>query len=229
MIDCPKCRYLLETHWSYCPLCGMRVVAFTALDDRAVDQAFSGTNKPGDQTGESKEDSAKSGSYGAGVRAQVFEVIVRQAMAGVAWQLICAGPMKVNSISTKEVEEEVRRRRGGGPSTAGVPNRPAPTQPAGAFALPAPSARQRLVAVESVLSVMLEKSAQDDPRREELTAVVKDLQEALKMIEKLENSDLWKQSESGLNQDLERELNRSRQSIKPGDDKGPHHVDWKLK
>jgi hypothetical protein len=51
------------------------------------------------------------GSYGSGVRAQVFEVIVRQALAGAEWKEICAGPMQVNNISAEEVESEVRRRQ----------------------------------------------------------------------------------------------------------------------
>ncbi len=50
------------------------------------------------------------GSYGNGVRAQVFEVIVRQALAGAPWREICAGPMQVNNIMPDEVEAEVRRR-----------------------------------------------------------------------------------------------------------------------
>jgi len=51
-------------------------------------------------------------SYSAGVRAQVFEVIVRQAMAGAPWREICAGPMQVNNISAEDVEAECNRRRG---------------------------------------------------------------------------------------------------------------------
>jgi hypothetical protein len=51
------------------------------------------------------------GSYGSGVRAQVFEVIVRQALAGAPWKEICAGPMQVNNISPEEVEAEVKRRQ----------------------------------------------------------------------------------------------------------------------
>ena len=51
------------------------------------------------------------GSYGSGVRAQVFEVIVRQALAGAPWREICAGPMSVNGISPDEVESEVKRRQ----------------------------------------------------------------------------------------------------------------------
>jgi hypothetical protein len=50
-------------------------------------------------------------SYGSGVRAQVFEVIVRQAIAGAPWKEICAGPMQVNNIDPREVQEEVDRRR----------------------------------------------------------------------------------------------------------------------
>ena len=53
----------------------------------------------------------QSGSYGMGVRQQVFEVIVRQALAGAPWREICAGPMQVNNISPDEVESEVKRRQ----------------------------------------------------------------------------------------------------------------------
>lgn len=53
----------------------------------------------------------QTGSYGMGVRQQVFEVIVRQALAGAPWREICAGPMQVNNISPDEVEAEVKRRQ----------------------------------------------------------------------------------------------------------------------
>jgi hypothetical protein len=49
--------------------------------------------------------------YGAGVRAKILEVIVRQALAGAPWREICAGPMQVNQIAEAEVELEVARRR----------------------------------------------------------------------------------------------------------------------
>jgi len=55
--------------------------------------------------------STGAGSYGSGVRAQVFEVIVRQALAGAPWREICAGPMQVNNITPDEVEAEVKRRQ----------------------------------------------------------------------------------------------------------------------
>lgn len=51
-------------------------------------------------------------TYGPGVRAQVFEVIVRQALAGAPWRELCAGPMRVNDIDPEEVEYEVNRRLG---------------------------------------------------------------------------------------------------------------------
>jgi hypothetical protein len=45
------------------------------------------------------------------VRAQVFEVIVRQAIAGAPWQEICAQPMRIQNITVEEVQEEVKRRK----------------------------------------------------------------------------------------------------------------------
>ena len=79
------------------------------------------------------------GSYGSGVRSQVFEVIVRQALKGAPWEQICAGPMEVNKISREEVIEEVRKRGGGDqPPTAPVPRRPLPDEGSGSIALPLP-------------------------------------------------------------------------------------------
>jgi hypothetical protein len=54
---------------------------------------------------------AATGKYGPGVRARVFEVIVRQGLAGAPWREICAGPMMVNAITTEEVDAEIARRR----------------------------------------------------------------------------------------------------------------------
>lgn len=64
------------------------------------------------------------------IRDQIFEVIVRQALAGAPWREICAGPMKTNNITPEEVEAEVRRRGGGGgghTQLGGVPRRPKPS------------------------------------------------------------------------------------------------------
>ncbi|MDZ4832408.1 MAG: hypothetical protein SGJ27_01275 [Candidatus Melainabacteria bacterium] len=48
--------------------------------------------------------------YSAAVREQVFEVIVRQALAGAPWREICAGPMLLNNITPQEVEAEIKKR-----------------------------------------------------------------------------------------------------------------------
>jgi hypothetical protein len=72
-------------------------------------------------------------------RAQIFDVIVRQALAGVPWREICAGPMQVNNITPEEVDEEVQKRRGGrGTSAAAVPKKPKPSQGEGEISLPLP-------------------------------------------------------------------------------------------
>ncbi|MBS1993308.1 MAG: hypothetical protein JSS86_08005 [Cyanobacteria bacterium SZAS LIN-2] len=47
----------------------------------------------------------------SGVRDQVFEVVVRQGMAGAPWREICAGPMRTNSIDPDDVQKEIDRRK----------------------------------------------------------------------------------------------------------------------
>ena len=76
--------------------------------------------------------------YRAGVREQVFEVIVRQALAGAPWQTLCAGPMEVNSITVAEVEEEIKRRGGGNEHSAPVPRKPIRPDGSASIALPLP-------------------------------------------------------------------------------------------
>ncbi|MBS1953224.1 MAG: hypothetical protein JST89_03505 [Cyanobacteria bacterium SZAS-4] len=53
---------------------------------------------------------ATAGAYGASIRGQVFEVIVRQGMAGAPWREICAGPMQINNITEAEIQTEINRR-----------------------------------------------------------------------------------------------------------------------
>jgi Ca-activated chloride channel family protein len=73
------------------------------------------------------------GSYGCGVRAQVFEVIVRQGMNGADWRQICAGPMQVNNITSDEVQQEIDRRlalqQGVQPPTSQPPTSQNPASP----------------------------------------------------------------------------------------------------
>jgi hypothetical protein len=74
------------------------------LDDKAIDAIFA-------KLGVTDKFVPGAGSYGLGVRKQVFEIIVRQALAGAPWREICAGPMRVSGIRPEEVEAEVARRR----------------------------------------------------------------------------------------------------------------------
>lgn len=45
------------------------------------------------------------------IRDQVFETIVRQALAGAPWKEICSGPMQVNHIAPEQIEAEINRRK----------------------------------------------------------------------------------------------------------------------
>lgn len=85
-MDCRECSRLLQEDWKHCPFCGCTSNAETA-----------GRHKDSD-------------TYGAHVRHQVFEVIVRQALSGADWKDICAGAMQLNNISIEEVEWEISRR-----------------------------------------------------------------------------------------------------------------------
>lgn len=82
----------------------------TKVSGKPAEQAPINVNKPQAPSANAPFVSG-AGSYGSGVRAQVFEVIVRQALAGAEWREICAGPMQVNNISPEEVESEVKRRQ----------------------------------------------------------------------------------------------------------------------
>ena len=84
-MNCRHCSKELKPDWQFCPQCGRDLA---------------------------EKMQPRSGAYGPGVRGQVFEVIVRQGLAGAPWRLICAGPMKVNNITAEEVQAEINRRRG---------------------------------------------------------------------------------------------------------------------
>jgi hypothetical protein len=97
-MKCPVCGKAIQAPEQFCPGCGARL--------------STGNETAGRKT--SNVDFGKvSGRYGNSIRQQVFEVIVRQALAGAPWREICSGPMAVNHIGPEEVEEEMRRRIGG--------------------------------------------------------------------------------------------------------------------
>lgn len=60
------------------------------------------------------------------VRTQVFENIVRKALAGAEWRQLCASVMRVNQISVDEVRIEVVRRKASEAAvlSAGHPSHP---------------------------------------------------------------------------------------------------------
>ena len=103
-MQCINCGSHLEPNWTHCPHCGkFKSVLKEPVSEEAVEVIFGKMMGGKDKSG--------SGSYGSGVRGQVFEVIVRQAMAGAPWREICAGPMQVNKIDVEDIEAEVQRRR----------------------------------------------------------------------------------------------------------------------
>ncbi|MBA4075676.1 MAG: hypothetical protein C0508_11605 [Cyanobacteria bacterium PR.023] len=132
-MSCKNCAKQLEPDWFFCPGCGRAVHETSVMGDylRSADKIDDSPGQPPNQAktvadmirnifanGAKETPPVGEGKYGAGVRAQVLEVVVRQAIAGAPWQEICRGPMQVNNITIEEVEEEVRRRGGGGGSGA---------------------------------------------------------------------------------------------------------------
>ncbi len=89
-MNCINCKNILARDWLFCPFCGHN--APTAQSSVAVADK-------------------RSGSYGTGVRSQLMELAVKQAMNGGAWRESCAGILASNQIAIEEVEFEVRRRQ----------------------------------------------------------------------------------------------------------------------
>ncbi|MBS2006805.1 MAG: hypothetical protein JST01_07190 [Cyanobacteria bacterium SZAS TMP-1] len=73
--------------------------------DKAEEKGKSGKKKGYFSFGRDKDEVL------SGVRDQVFEVVVRQGMAGAPWREICALPMRTNSIDPDDVQKEIDRRK----------------------------------------------------------------------------------------------------------------------
>ncbi|MDX2107755.1 MAG: hypothetical protein SFY67_15240 [Candidatus Melainabacteria bacterium] len=126
-MECPHCAEIIRRNALACRFCnyGLSDEHYrncAACDERIRIQAklcrFCGTF--GQNTTAAKKihrikfpEPAPSGVYGTSIKQQVFEVIVRQAMAGAPWRDICKGPMIANGIDPKEIEEELRHRQTG--------------------------------------------------------------------------------------------------------------------
>lgn len=167
-------------------------------------------------------------SYGDGVRAQVFEVIVRQGMKGAPWREICVGPMQVNNITVEEVEAEIRRR-GGNPGTGSSPSSPPPppspispprkpVRPGdfgGASLKPATPIDQLFSVIDLVKSMLREKKSSGDGSREDLEKIRGELDFLSNLMIAEEMDKKRVNAEAQLQQDLERENHRTRKEIKP--------------
>lgn len=126
-MQCLKCKGKVESDWVFCPNCGKpRALMTPPLSDSNVDAVFDAMMKKGALAStspvrdklqdnvlafESKMSVQEQAGLTCGVRSQVFEVIVRQALAGAPWRAICQGPMQVNNISPDEIQAEVERRK----------------------------------------------------------------------------------------------------------------------
>ncbi len=120
-IECPNCAELIKKNANACRFChfGLSDKHYrncVACDERIKIQAklcrFCGASEVAIPRVKVPEQSP-SGVYGTSIKQMVFEVILRQAMAGAPWKEICKGPMKVNGIDPKEIEEELNRRHAG--------------------------------------------------------------------------------------------------------------------
>ena len=133
MLQCKKCNQSLDNSWFFCPQCGERANTFEYKFDFSMEsqsksqsqsQLQSSSQPPSPSQQESKDERTRSasspevnrGAYGSGVRAQVLDLIVRQALAGANWRELFASPLRVNCIAPEEIEAEVNRRRGQRPS-----------------------------------------------------------------------------------------------------------------
>ena len=215
-MKCATCSEALKPNWKYCPVCSAVVTAVPASGpigwtQNKIDAVFA--DHLGPQSTKPKADHS-TGAYGAGVQAQVFEVIVRQGMSGAPWREICAGPLQVSNIDPEEVEAEIQRRRGGGPAKA-LPEKPQPSPGASAAAFAFPLASEQLAALRHSLEELGQRSdaAHLQP---DLSALLGRLDLLASSIYGLEHTDRSADTEARLQNDLERENSRVRQTFKPG-------------
>jgi hypothetical protein len=236
--NCKSCKNDLQADWFFCPNCGtskhetslmqqyLRSIGSseeTPATHKSATEIVIGKILGLSNTASTNNDGSK---YGAGVRSQVFEVIVRQAIAGAPWQEICQGPMQVNNITIEEVEEELRRRGGGeAPASSRQPKAPSSTDGgAGNAVMTLSSPSQRINKIRQVIEKLASGSDLDQGKLQKtLSEVALELQSVEFKVEKLQMVVISDQAEAQLQGDLNRELGR-RPEFQPGDDPGPHHI-----
>ncbi len=234
-MSCKNCKKQLQPDWFFCPGCGSAVHETSVMGDylRSADKIDDSPGQPQNQANtvagllsnavaNGPETAPVDGSkYGPIVRASVLEVVVRQAIAGAPWQEICKLPMQVNNITIEEVEEEVQRRGGGGAASASkAPKAPSPL--GGGATLSSPSQQIKSIRL-AINKLATEDQADEAEVKEKLKQIGLELAALEGKVQKLEWSAMSSQSETQLQGDLSRELER-RQQFKPGDDPGPHRI-----
>lgn len=109
-IACRFCNYgLSDEHYRNCSACDERIRIQAKLCRYCGSSSQIANNRK--IISVKLPEQSQSGVYGASIKQQVFEVIVRQAMAGAPWRDICNAAMIANGIDPKEIEEELRHRQ----------------------------------------------------------------------------------------------------------------------
>lgn len=238
--NCRSCKNSLQADWFFCPNCGtakhetslmqqyLRSIGSSeetpathkSATEIVIGKILGLSNNASPNTASTHTDGGK---YGAGVRSQVFEVIVRQAMAGAPWQKICQGPMQVNNITKEEVEEELKRRGGGSPPASSIqPKRPSAPEGGATMTLSSPS--QQATNIRQVIERLASGSESNTVKmQEKLREVALELESLEGKVKRLELVVIADQAEVQLQGDLNRELGR-RPEFQPEDDPGPHHI-----
>ncbi len=129
-MKCAYCQKKLEDDWLFCPMCGSGIKGSAA---KKLSRSFQNDEKD------------HFSQHDSSLRDQVFEVVVRHALAGAPWREICAGPMLVNDIDPQEVEAEVVRRRVlPGSSAAALLKETPPGKPGQLLKFPRPASNKEV-------------------------------------------------------------------------------------
>lgn len=246
-MHCVTCGSQLEPCWTHCPYCGKFKSILKEFSASDIDNIFEKMLNKAQKVVEKVRQTTATVDYSAGVRQQVFEVIVRQAMAGAPWREMCAGPMAVNNINDDEIMAEVERRRktlnksasrvekqkdekqrsdDGLKTSVSTAQSGAPVAP---FFEPvsASSPSVRIQKLYLKLEDFLEKSLEEEQQQKYSKRLLAELDDIMKAIHRLETLVNTIQTEITVNADLEREHRRNTKPFQPPDHGGgPHRVDW---
>ncbi|MBX9948382.1 MAG: zinc ribbon domain-containing protein [Candidatus Obscuribacterales bacterium] len=247
-MECTICGSKLEPTWTHCPHCGKYkslLKAFSAADiDSIFEKMLNKVQHSVEQAKRPKQPKQPkqprqivvTADYTSGVRSQVFEVIVRQALAGAPWRELCAGPMVVNNIAEDEILAEVERRRKALKSRAAAVETKTETSgkkgqsvaPAKPSLDPEPMSLQsaRIQKLVVKLEDFLEKALVEEQQKEDSKKMLLELEDIMRSVVRLETLVNTIQAEIAVNTDLERESRRNIKPFPPPDHGGPHRVDW---